>query len=542
MKNVDDKVLLPIRGKKNMTAANFEYLKRPKEVWSERAEQYEKKKSFILQKHESTMPTVIVPLRAGKGHWQKLDGTLSENILTLLLMDTDAVPKIIRNVPVFLFGSEVQRTFAERGIAYYEKYGHAPGEGHLEDLVEDKLSPKAKTANLFGEMIGGIRALAKCIDRRYTLDNLDEFVRKQYLRQAITVGAENLQAGDLPGTVAQLTKGLERAGQPQGQGLLGLDAAVHTYGEFRKLEFPPVESALFPVLDHPGLLQINGFRGHFKTGLVHYMAVGLASGVDVFKWACDRAYKVLLVDAELPPATIQKRLKGVIADLGGVRPKKVRQNLHVVSKSENLLKAPINLADPSQADETVKFFSNYDVVVLDSIGMLVSGADLNDAQGWEVINTVCSRCIDNGTSIIRLQHLGKDKKKGGRGSIKQEDVLDFCLMVEQETPDTFHGNAAIKVTCTKHRHHAPSDFKPIVLEVSKGTDGQIKVTHELAYKNKTEAMLPEIMELMTKNKWKDTNKQNFAEKYDVVYTTVHRAETKATERMKQQEEENSLIN
>ena len=187
------------------------------------------------------------------------------------------------------------------------------------------------------------------------------------------------------------------------------------------------------------------------------------------------------------------------------------------------------------------FFSNYEIVVLDSISMLVSGADLNDAQGWEVINTVCNRCIDNCTSIIRVQHLGKDKSKGGRGSIRQEDVLDFCLMVEQQTPDTFHGNATVKVTCTKNRNHAPSDFKPLELELSEGRDGQIKVTHQLAYKSKKEAMLPEIMELMTKNEWKNTNKQNFADKYDAERTTVYRAEQTARERIEQQEEENSLI-
>ena len=202
----------------------------------------------------------------------------------------------------------------------------------------------------------------------------------------------------------------------------------------------------------------------------------------------------------------------------------------------------MNLADREQEDELVEFFSNYDVVVLDSITMLVFGADLNDAQGWEVINTICTRCVDNGTSIIRVQHLGKDKAKGGRGSIRQEDVLDFCLNVEQKTPDTFHGNATVKVTCTKNRNHAPSDFKPLELELSKGRDGQIKVTHQLVYKSKKEAMLPEIMELMTKNEWKNTNKQNFADKYDAERTTVYRAEQTARERIEQQEEENSLIN
>ena len=484
-----------------------------------------------------------IPRRARSSHktWKKATGALQENLLTLLCFDTDSCDEIISQVPVSLFNSDVYRTIADRAIKFFQKYGEAAGD-HLPDLLEDYLNSKKRSeVRMYSEALHDLHSISKSINSKYILDELGCFVRDQSLRLLITNAAEEFQQGKTDSAVRLLAKGLDRIDTPQTHGLLGLDDAVHTFGEFHDMEFPQVESALYPVLDFPGMTQINGFRGHFKTGLVDYMAVGLASGVDVFEWSCRRPYKVLLVDGELPPATIQKRLQGVIGDLG-VKQKRARQNLHVISKSENLISAPINLADPAQTDELVDFFSKYEIVVLDSITMLVSGVDLNDAQGWEVINTVCSRCLDNRTSIIRVQHLGKDKTKGGRGSIRQEDVLDFCLNVEQKMPDTFHGNATVKVTCTKNRNHAPSDFKPLELELSEGRDGQIKVTHQLVYKNKKEAMLPEIMELMTKNEWKNTNKQNFADKYDAERTTVYRAEQTARERIEQQEEENSLIN
>ncbi|MCH7502951.1 MAG: AAA family ATPase, partial [Proteobacteria bacterium] len=472
----------------------------------------------------------------------KFTGSLQENILTLLCFDPEACPIIIAAVDTSLFESQVYRNIADRSISYFQKYGEAAGD-HLPDLVEDFLqSNKRSEVRMYTEALHALHSISKSINSKYILDELGRFVREQSLRQIIVNAAEEFQQGKTDSAVRLLAKGLDEIGRPQSAGLLNLEGAVHTYREFRKLEFPPVESALFPVLDKPGITQINGFRGHGKTFVALYMAVGLASGVDVFGWSCQQPHRVLFVDGELPPWTPQQRLKGVVADLGGVRPKMVRDNLHVISSYEGLLTAPINLSDSRQIDELVECFSQYDVVFLDSITALTFDIDMNDAQDWEVINTLSMRCRGNGTSIVRLQHLGKDKSKGGFGSSRQEHPLDFCLEVKQEIPTTFHANEIIHITCTKTRNHGITDFKPVDLELSKGRDGQIEITHGLAYKNKTEAMLPEIMELMTKNEWKNTNKQNFADKYDAERTTVYRAEQTARERIEQQEEENSLIN
>ena len=252
----------------------------------------------------------------------KFTGSLQENILTLLCFDPEACPIIISAVDTSLFESQVYRNIADRSISYFQKYGVAAGD-HLPDLVEEFLhSKKRSEVRMYTEALHDIHSIAESVNREYILDELGRFVREQSLRQLIVYAAEEFQRGKIDSTVRLLAKGLDRIGSPQTQGMLNLEGAAHTYREFRKLEFPPVESALFPVLDKPGLTQVNGFRGHFKTGLVDYMIVGLAGGVDVFGWACKRAYEVLLVDGELPPATIQKRLKGVIEDLG-VPPKKV---------------------------------------------------------------------------------------------------------------------------------------------------------------------------------------------------------------------------
>jgi hypothetical protein len=535
-----------------MKGKNFAYTRRPREQWQKRTEQYEESELEQWQdsfppideplplrgraKRRST-PAVAVPTRKGKSKWDKLNGALEENFLTLMAIDKDAGLQLIRLIPIELYGNETYRTLVTAMVRYYQKYGDAPGLGHLPDLVEKKLASESAKVPLLEDALRHIDILAGDIKREYVLDQVQEFVSEQELRLAITRGAEELERGKRQESIAALAKGIERAGQAHSEGLLGLDGAVHRYREFRNMEFPPTEPALYPVLVKPGITQINGPRGHGKTEVALYMGVGLVGGIDVFGWECKRPHRVLFVDAELPKWEMQKRLEGVIADLGP-RPKKVRDNFHLLSVSD--LSVPINLADPAQTDELVDYFTQYDVAILDSITMLTSGIDLNDAKDWETINSLCTRCRDRGTSIIRLQHLGKDRKKGGLGSSRQEFPLNFCMQIEQETPKLFHANAVIHVTCTKIRNYAPTAFKPVDLELSTGSNGLIKVTHDLAYKSKTEAMLPEIIELMMQGKWKNINQTNFAEQYDADKSTVSRTAKKAEEVLRRQEEEESL--
>ena len=468
-------------------------------------------------------------------------GLLPENVLTLLAFDDEAIPIILaQGLSARHFESDVYRRLAEECIGYYKNYMKAAA-NHLPDLVEDRLiSKKRSQVRMFTDALKDIYSTKDDVNRDFVLDQLGDFIEQQELKRTVIDMAESIQRNDVAEARECLRKGLERATTSRSDGILGLEGAIQPYGQFDDTEFPPVESALSPVLDFPGMLQINGFRGHFKSGLAGYMAVALSAGKDVFGWHCNRPYKVKLVDGELPPATIQKRIRGVIDDLG-VRAKLVRRNLHVLSKNQKLLKGPINLADPKQHDELLEHFCQFEVVFLDSIVMLTSGVDLDTGQGWEAINTLCNSCIANGTSIVRLQHLGKDKSRGGIGSSYQEFPVDFILQVEQQTSDTFHGNTTIKVTSTKHRNCAPGDFRPIELELSKGTRGQLTVSHSVAYQSKTEALAEKILHLILSGDWEKTNKTKFAEKYGVARKTVYIAEEQAEEELERQEGERSLI-
>jgi hypothetical protein len=480
----------------------------------------------------TTVPTAapVTAILSGK----KIDGALQENILTLIVYDTEAVPVVLAAVDISLFESSVYRNIADKAVGYFRKYKKAPAD-HIADLLEPYLnSTKRSDVRLYRDALHDMHGVYPGLNRQYVLDQLQEFVDRQVCIQAITRAAENARAGDVQGIKAELLKDLERVGQDHSGGLL---EGIRPWCDFRKLTFAPVEDALFPILQKPGITQIAACRGDGKTWVGLNMFVGLGSGTDVFGLPCKRPYRCLFHDGELPPWTLQERIEAVIADQGA-RPK--RDMLHVLSAYGNDTTKPINLADPQQTDALVERFSQFEIVFLDNLSALTYGVDLNDAQAWEAINAVSMRCRGNGTSIVRIQHLGKDKSKGGRGSSRQEDPLDVSLVLERQPQDTFHADEVIRITCNKMRNHSMSEFKPIDLQFSKDRKGRIQIAHDHAFHNRTDELAVDIMELMKTREWKKTNKTAFAVKHGIARSTLYLAISKAEETLREQDKETDL--
>ena len=174
---------------------------------------------------------------------------------------------------------------------------------------------------------------------------------------------------------------------------------------------------------------------------------------------------------------------------------------------------------------------DYEVVGFDNFSSLSFGADQNSSETYEPFNQLCMRLRGEGLSVIRVTHLGKDKKRGARGSSRQEDPLDVALTLERQSSGLFHEAKPIRVTCNKMRHHSLSDFKPIDLEFTKDRKGRFTIKHDKAFASKAEALVPVIVELMRSGEWKKTAKALFAEQHGVERTTVHRAGKLAKEEL-----------
>ena len=453
---------------------------------------------------------------------ESLKGDAAANILAAMTFDKKLAKRIATKIRPRHFDNEFERTIFERGLRFYRKYGEPAG-NHIADLLEKELGSSNKSrVKIYTELVFDIKDLSETLNRKFVLSQLDTFVANQVLRQSITVAAERLGAGDLDGARDELKFGVKASDSGQ-QGLLN---RIRELGDFRDLTFAPVEDALGPAFQWPAIVQISASRGDGKTWLVLYVGLALACGINLFGWACNRRYKVLFIDGELPPWTLQERIEAVCEDLGS-KPKSGWFNVYSTNESDTGVR--LNLTDRKQVDEIVEVCSRFDVVIFDNIFSLSSGGDKNAAETFEPLNEISMRLRGLNTLVIRVAHLGKDKSKGAFGSSVQEAPLDVALELKRTSSDTFHVNDVFRVTCTKSRNHPLSEIRPIDLEFCTDRKGRFHIEYSSAATGKAKLMVPVIVNLMRAGEWKKTDQTSFGKNYGAHRSTVRLAAIDAKE-------------
>ena len=124
----------------------------------------------------------------------KLEGSLEENVLTLLCWSTEhhlTVRNKIGAASAFTLTAFAQ--IAEVAVDYIDRY-KAPPRRALEELLEAEI--RARPLGLLAKTVEALEGYAQSLQPRYVLDNLDRFLRLSRLRMAVEGAAEALGAGD----------------------------------------------------------------------------------------------------------------------------------------------------------------------------------------------------------------------------------------------------------------------------------------------------------------------------------------------------------
>ena len=87
---------------------------------------------------------------------------------------------------------------------------------------------------------------------------------------------------------------------------------ILTVDDLLRAELPPRETILSPWLPSKGLAMIYGPRGIGKTHLTLGCAYAIASGSGFLRWHSPTPRRVLVIDGEMPAATLQERLTRII--------------------------------------------------------------------------------------------------------------------------------------------------------------------------------------------------------------------------------------
>jgi RecA-family ATPase len=214
-----------------------------------------------------------------------------------------------------------------------------------------------------------------------------------------------------------------------------LDSLIN-WQEFWKQDFPPEDWLIKPIIPRNQLVTIFAPGGTGKSLLALYIAAGIATGRNMFG-EDNQPISVLYMDYEMQQAQLYERLTAM-----GYNKDINLTNLHYASLP------PIGSLDTSEGAKQICDLARAvqaKLVIIDTFSRAVEGAE-NDADTvrnfyrWTAINLKAEF-----RSLLRIDHSGKDLKKGARGTSAKNDDVDLVWQMTKV-------EGQLVLLRQKHRH------------------------------------------------------------------------------------------
>lgn len=276
-----------------------------------------------------------------------------------------------------------------------------------------------------------------------------QYAVKQAIEAALKVGAD--------GTATDPPKG-----NSDGNGIV-----VISLVDFVTRDIPPRERILAPWLLTQSLNMIYAWRGIGKTHVALGIAYATASGGSFLKWKAIKPRRVLYIDGEMPAASMQDRLKGLVAsndvDFDPDYFKLITPDLQTGAMPD------LATADGQDAIDAV--LGDTELIVIDNLSCLArSGGRENDAESWLPIQPWALRQRQQGRSVLFLHHSGKGGAQ--RGTSKKEDILDTVLTLKRPAEYNPADGAVFEVHFEKTRDMHGDDAEPFEARLQPDAQGQ----------------------------------------------------------------------
>ena len=138
-----------------------------------------------------------------------ISGSLSQNLLTLLAFDSNAMPLLVSTLEPGMFESDFYKHIAKLAIDFYREFGTAPGD-HIADLLEPKLNLNTRESEAYLQILVNLFNNKDDVNSDYVLSQLRKFVRQQSLKDGIIVAHQAIKDGMLDDAETALTKALSK--------------------------------------------------------------------------------------------------------------------------------------------------------------------------------------------------------------------------------------------------------------------------------------------------------------------------------------------
>ena len=214
------------------------------------------------------------------------------------------------------------------------------------------------------------------------------------------------------------------------------DNILINWSDFWNQSFPAEDWLIEPIIPRNQLVVIFAPGGTGKSLLALYIAAALATGKEIFAEPKPPT-SVLYMDYEMSQAVLYERLTAM-----GYGKDTDLSRLHYASLP------PIGSLDKPEGAKQICDLARAcqaELVIIDTFARAVEGAE-NDADTvrnfyrWTAMNLK-----QEGRSLMRIDHAGKDLKKGARGTSAKNDDVDLVWQMTKV-------DGRLVLIRQKHRH------------------------------------------------------------------------------------------
>lgn len=219
--------------------------------------------------------------------------------------------------------------------------------------------------------------------------------------------------------------------------------------EFLEMKFPPREMLLGPWLPKQGLAMVFAPRGVGKTHFSLGVAYAVASGGSFLKWKAPGAQRVLVIDGEMPAATLKERWAGIVAN-SAVEPP---SGEYVGILAADTLRSGLpDLSTHEGQDAIEPLIGDAKLIVIDNLSTLARSGKENEAESWGLMQEWALRQRRFGRSVLFIHHAGKGGEQ--RGTSRREDVMDSVIKLSLPNDYSPEEGARFVVQFSKSRGFA----------------------------------------------------------------------------------------
>ena len=194
-----------------------------------------------------------------------------------------------------------------------------------------------------------------------------------------------------------------------------------------------------------------GPRGAGKTWFTLGFVQAVTTAGTFGDWEAPEAVKVLYVDGEMPPDSMQQRCEGL---------KAINDNFSILNHSIlfDRTDKTVNITNPLiQQGLTAFCLDNaMKVLVLDNLSTLGVGMKENDADSWELVNNWLLTLRKRGVAVVIIHHSGRSGHM--RGTSRREDNVFWIINIDDIRKDSEEIGAAFTTRFTKQSRNTPDEI------------------------------------------------------------------------------------